>query len=73
MSARKIDRGDTAIACPARQDADGVWRVNGYAAARAVLRSADTRQAGLGIESVEKLPAKIRRPVLYRGVASAYR
>jgi cytochrome P450 len=66
MNARKIDRGDTAIACPAQQDADGVWRVHGYAAARAVLRSTNTRQAGLGIESVEKLPAKIRRPVLYR-------
>jgi cytochrome P450 len=40
--------------------------VRGYAAARAVLRSPDTVQAGLGVETVEKLPARIRRPVLYR-------
>lgn len=65
-SARKIDRGDAAVTCPVERDADGVWRVRGYAAGRAVLRSTDTRQAGLGIETVEQLPAKIRRPVLYR-------
>ncbi len=66
MSARKIDRGDPAVVCPVRQDAEGVWQVRGYAQARALLRSTDTRQAGLGVETVEKLPAKIRRPVLYR-------
>ncbi len=64
-NARKISRGETAV-CPVQRDADGVWHVKDYDAARAVLRSTDTRQAGLGIESVEKLPAKIRRPVLYR-------
>jgi cytochrome P450 len=46
--------------------ADGVWRVRGHAAARAVLRSTETVQAGLGVETVERLPARIRRPVLYR-------
>nr|BFE61722.1 cytochrome P450 [Dactylosporangium thailandense] len=45
---------------------DGVWHVCGHAAGRAVLRSADTVQAGLGVETVEKLPPSIRRPVLYR-------
>ncbi|WP_232285582.1 cytochrome P450 [Saccharomonospora marina] len=45
---------------------DGVWHVDGYAAARAVLRSTDTVQAGLGVRTVEKLPSRIRRPVLYR-------
>ncbi|PWV80393.1 Cytochrome P450 [Prauserella marina] len=66
-SARKIHRGDPERAgCPVGKGEDGVWRVSGYTAGRAVLRSADTVQAGLGIESVEKLPARIRRPVLYR-------
>ncbi|MBB5868266.1 cytochrome P450 [Allocatelliglobosispora scoriae] len=66
MSARKVDRGDPETACPVEQGPDGVWRVRGYEAGRAALRSTDTRQAGLGIETIEKLPAKIRRPVLYR-------
>jgi cytochrome P450 len=65
-SMRKIDRGGTAVGCPVHQQDDGVWRVEGYAAGRAVLRSTDTVQAGLGVETVEKLPPSIRRPVLYR-------
>jgi cytochrome P450 len=65
-NARKIDRGDTEVGCPVRRGPDGVWQVRGYSAARAVLRSTGTVQAGLGIESVEKLPSRIRRPVLYR-------
>lgn len=61
MSDRKIDRGGRTGATE-----DGVCRVTGYAAGRAVLRSTDTVQAGLGVETVEKLPPSIRRPVLYR-------
>ncbi|MBV1854452.1 cytochrome P450 [Catellatospora tritici] len=64
--ARKIDRGDAAVGCPVHRDADGVWQVRGYAAGRAALRSTDTVQAGLGVENVDKLPKKMRRPVLYR-------
>src|SRR3954447_20334481 len=63
MSDRKIDRGQPVRGCPAD---DGVWRVTGYAPGRAVLRSTDAVRAGLGVETVEKLPPKIRRPVLYR-------
>ncbi|MFF2851953.1 cytochrome P450 [Streptomyces sp. NPDC058001] len=40
--------------------------MRGYDEARAVLRSTSTVQAGLGIETVSKLPKHIRRPVLYR-------
>ncbi|MFE2582066.1 cytochrome P450 [Streptomyces sp. NPDC059378] len=64
--ARKIRRDPTGPGCPVDRGDDGTWQVRGYAAARAVLRSTDTVQAGLGIETVEKLPARIRRPVLYR-------
>ncbi|MEU4086594.1 cytochrome P450 [Streptomyces aureus] len=63
---RKIRREPTGSGCPVGRGDDGTWQVRGYPAARAVLRSSDTVQAGLGIETVEKLPAKIRRPVLYR-------
>ncbi|WP_344618400.1 cytochrome P450, partial [Dactylosporangium salmoneum] len=63
---RKVDRGSTEVGCPVERGADGVWRVRGHAAGRAVLRSTDTVQAGLGVETVEHLPPSIRRPVLYR-------
>jgi cytochrome P450 len=63
---RKIDRGPVEPGCPMRQGPDGVWQVRDHEQARAVLRSNATVQAGLGIETVEKLPARIRRPVLYR-------
>lgn len=63
---RKIERPSTQDTCPVTRAADGTWQVRGYAQARAVLRSDVTVQAGLGIETVEKLPARIRRPVLYR-------
>ncbi|MEU1039098.1 cytochrome P450 [Streptomyces sp. NPDC005907] len=64
--ARKTDRDRPRRACPVGRDDDGTWQVREHRAARTVLRSADTVQAGLGIETVEKLPARIRRPVLYR-------
>lgn len=63
---RKIKRPNTQDTCPVSRSGDGTWQVRGYAQARAVLRSDATVQAGLGIETVEKLPAKVRRPVLYR-------
>ncbi|MER5182389.1 cytochrome P450 [Streptomyces sp. NPDC002896] len=63
---RRIERGPAENNCPVRRGPDGVWQVRGYEAARAVLRSTETVQAGLGIETVEKLPSRIRRPVLYR-------
>jgi cytochrome P450 len=58
MSSRKIDR--------TYEPAPDAVRVTGCAPARALLRSTDTVQAGLGVETVEKLPSSIRRPVLYR-------
>ncbi|GAB3292840.1 cytochrome P450 [Parasphingorhabdus pacifica] len=64
---RKIDRGGEGEGgCPISRGAGGVWEVRDFAAARAVLRSTETVQAGLGVETVEKMPAGIRRPVLYR-------
>ncbi|MER7052666.1 cytochrome P450 [Streptomyces sp. NPDC000351] len=65
-SARKAVRRRTGAACPVGRAADGTWQVRDYAAARALLRGPGTVQAGLGIETVEKLPPRVRRPVLYR-------
>ncbi|WP_433218619.1 cytochrome P450 [Dactylosporangium sp. CS-047395] len=58
MQSRKVERDAS--------EGEGVWPVCTHAAGRAVLRSSDTVQAGLGVETVEKLPPGIRRPVLYR-------
>ncbi|PWI17905.1 cytochrome P450 [Streptomyces sp. Act143] len=63
---RKTRREHGGPGCPIDHGHDGTWQVRGYQAARALLRSTDTVQAGLGIETVEKLPARVRRPVLYR-------
>ncbi|MEV6274286.1 cytochrome P450 [Nocardia sp. NPDC051832] len=63
---RKVDRGPSEVGCPVRQEADGVWKVRGYQAGRSVLRSKDTVQAGLGIETLPKMPSSMRLPVLYR-------
>ncbi|MFH8798375.1 cytochrome P450 [Streptomyces sp. NPDC017936] len=65
-SARKVDRGRERPGCPVSRGPDGSWRVHGYAAARELLRSTETVQAGLGVETVERLPSRIRRPVLYQ-------
>lgn len=65
-SARKTERGGGRPGCPVGRAADGTWQVHDYANARAVLRSTETVQAGLGIETVEKLPPRLRRPVLYQ-------
>ncbi|GHF24562.1 hypothetical protein GCM10017786_68230 [Amycolatopsis deserti] len=56
MGGRKIDRRPARDGRPVRRGADGTWRVTGYEQARAVLRGGGTVQAGLGTETVEKLP-----------------
>jgi cytochrome P450 len=66
FGSRRIERDTTAPSCPVARGDDGVWEVHGYEEARTVLRSTSTVQAGLGIETVSKLPRRIRRPVLYR-------
>ena len=65
-SHRKVPREQAPSGCPVRVDADGVWHVEGYAAARAVLRSTETRQAGFGAEEARPAMRNMRPPVLYR-------
>ncbi|HEV8175671.1 MAG TPA: cytochrome P450 [Actinoplanes sp.] len=66
QSQRKVGRGELAPGCPAHAGADGVWRIQDYATARALLRHTDTRQAGFGIENASRLEGRMRMPVLYR-------
>ncbi len=48
------------------QDADGVWHVRSFEAARAVLRSADTRQAGFDADLIATIPQMMNMPILYQ-------
>lgn len=45
--------------------ADGVWRVRCFDEARAILRSADTKQAGFGAEWLDSAGMRMRPPILY--------
>jgi cytochrome P450 len=63
---RKVDRGELAPGCPAHAGADGVWHIQDYATARALLRHPDTRQAGFGAEHTARMESRMRVPVLYR-------
>jgi cytochrome P450 len=64
--ARKVPRGEPAPGCPVHLDADGIWRVESFASARALLRSTETRQAGFGVENAAKTPRRMRPPVVWR-------
>jgi cytochrome P450 len=64
-SQRKVTR-DEAAGCPVHRDAEGVWQVHGYAAARAVLRSTETRQRGFGADQARQAFRNMRPSVLYR-------
>src|SRR4051794_37790855 len=66
QSQRKVGRGEMAPGCPAHAGADGVWHVQDYAAARALLRSTDTQQAGFGAEHATRMEGRMRMPVLFR-------
>ncbi len=52
---------------PIERDADGVWQVRGFEAARAILRRVDTKQTGFRAELLEQLPTGIKNsPILYQ-------
>jgi cytochrome P450 len=65
-SSRKVPRENPPPACPVHVDEAGVWHVQSYPAARAVLRSTDTRQAGFGADQAVRMLTKMRPPVLFR-------
>jgi cytochrome P450 len=65
-SRRKVERGDAAPGCPAHAGPGGVWKIQDYATARALLRATDTRQGGFGVENAARLKNRMRPPVLWR-------
>jgi cytochrome P450 len=48
------------------QDKDGTWHVRSFEAAREVLRSDDTKQAGFGAELLTNIPTVNNQPVLFQ-------
>ncbi|SFR91097.1 cytochrome P450 [Sphingomonas jatrophae] len=65
IDARRTAFGRLPETCPVEQDADGVWHVRSFAAARQLLRGDQTRQAGFKAELVERLPEKGKTPILF--------
>lgn len=51
---------------PLERDGDGVWHVRGFDAARAVLRSTDTKQAGFNAEMLDRMAQRMNPPILYQ-------
>lgn len=65
-----ITRQNKTIDLPrVEKSADGVWHIRGYFAAKVVL-TGETRQDGFKRELVEKMPAYMRKPVLYQDGAA---
>jgi cytochrome P450 len=65
-SQRKVARGEMAPGCPVQHGADGTFKVQDFAEARAMLRNTETRQAGFGVEQASRMDGKMRMPVLFR-------
>jgi cytochrome P450 len=61
-TARSAEASDVPIEC----DEAGVWHVRGFDEARAILRGGDTKQAGFNAELLERLPNKMKPPILYQ-------
>ena len=61
-TARYAEPVDSPIEC----DADGVWHVRGFAQARAILRSKNTKQAGFNADMIGSVPGMRNQPILYR-------
>jgi cytochrome P450 len=65
-SRQKTARVVEPVGLPVEHDAAGVWHVRGFAEARAVLRSGDTKQAGFGAEVFEKYLQTENPGILYK-------
>jgi cytochrome P450 len=61
-TARQVELPGPAI----EQDAQGVWHVRSFHAARTILRSPDTRQAGFNADTVTHVPGQNNIPILYQ-------
>jgi cytochrome P450 len=65
LSKQKIPRKSYDQTQAIRRSPDGVYHVYGFAQTRALLRMDGTKQRGFGAEHFEKLPKRMRDPILY--------
>jgi cytochrome P450 len=66
LARQKTARSIEANAVPIECDEAGVWHVRGFDEARAILRNGETKQAGFNAELLERLPNKMKPPILYQ-------
>ncbi len=64
-SQRKTAREQEPTAPRVARDAEGVWHVRGFDAARTVLRSTTTRQAGFRADMIARVSGTRNQPILY--------
>ncbi len=62
---QKTARAAETASAPIERDAQGRWHVRGFEEARAILRSADTKQAGFNAEFLDRMPG-MNQPILYQ-------
>ncbi len=65
-SKQKTARITEPVDIPIECDADGVWQVRGFAEARAILRSKNTKQAGFNADMIGSVPHMRNQPILYQ-------
>lgn len=63
---RKTARAGGAAGPAIERDAHGVWHVRGFREAQTVLRSPNAKQAGFRAELLERMPSRMRPPILYQ-------
>ncbi|MGB8343378.1 MAG: cytochrome P450 [Ktedonobacteraceae bacterium] len=66
LSRQKTAREVEPTGIPIECDAAGTWHVRGFAEARAILRSSDTKQAGFRAELIGSVPRMRNQPILYQ-------
>ncbi|BCL81191.1 cytochrome P450 [Ktedonobacteria bacterium brp13] len=67
LSRQKTGRVQEPVDLPVEYDEqEGVWHVRGFEAARAILRSGNTKQAGFNAEQVTSIKGMKNRPILYQ-------
>src|SRR5579859_4766019 len=66
FSSQKTARAARQGEAPLEQGTAGIWHARGHEEARAILRSGDTKQAGFKAELLERIPARMNRPILYQ-------
>ena len=63
---RKTVRDSGGGTAPLERDAEGVWQARGFDEVRAILRDANTRQAGFNAEMLLSRASMPNRPILYQ-------